>query len=302
MQIKGHSLKVVLMRILVCIKQINNDGGMNRFDEFALEEALKIRDAASEQSGEQVTVDVVSAGGAKVCKVIRRAFGMGADKGFHVEIPDYAQQSGYVSPLTTALLLSVAASKMHYDLILTGIMSQDMMQGAVGPMLAGILGFPCVTGVVKIKLPYENHGLDNDFPKSRAKHENGLMSIPCHGRIPVGTEYANGFYITVEREMENRFVDCLKIRLPAVLTVQAGINVPRYPRLSNLLASKQKTIIVISGSDPSFQEIFPRKMKIKERYISMEKPGKVRESRVIDGALSDVVRQFIDFLQEKRLM
>ncbi len=260
---------VWFVKILVCLKQVNDNGDMNRFDEFALEEALKIRAELSEQGNDNVGVDIVTAGSLNSFKVIRRAFGMGADRGFHIVIPEKIRVKEYISPFIIASYLYIVASAYNYDMIFTGIMSQDMMNGATGSMLAEILGFPCVTGVVRIKV-------SPDQDKS----------------ILIDPPYNHDNYVYIEREMENGFIETLKIQIPCVLTIQSGINIPRYPCLSNLLAAEQKEIITIKDT----QAFLPEQVRPKELYISMENPEKIREGRVLKGSLSEVASRFMEFL------
>ena len=145
------------MKLLVCVKQIPDpdapagvnadgrwveiDGGafvMNRFDCFALEEALRIREEIPE-----TRIDVVSVGPERVETVLRRALGMGADHGIHI----LTECDGYLSPFATATWIAAHVRACHYDLILTGIMSGDDMNGQVGPLIAEMLHLPCATSV-----------------------------------------------------------------------------------------------------------------------------------------------------------
>ena len=213
------------MKIIVCIKQVGDDGDMNRFDEYALEEALSLKEQKNTLISEPTSVDVVTAGPPDAEKIIRRAFGMGADKGYHIVTKD----TEYTSSFMTASWLSAVTKKASYDLVLTGIMSEDMMAGQTGPLLAGLMGYPCATGVVKTRLPSDNT------------------------------------IIEVEREMEEGFRHCLSILLPAVLTIQAGINIPRYPCLSNMLAAKQKQIIRLRPAD-----LFPEPVQARESYVGVD--------------------------------
>ncbi|MDA3790016.1 MAG: electron transfer flavoprotein subunit beta/FixA family protein [Desulfobacula sp.] len=246
------------MKILVCIKQVGDGGDMNRFDEHALEQALLLKEQQDVLISGMNRVDVVTAGPPGAEKIIRRAFGMGADRGYHIVTED----SGYISSFMTASWLAAVAKKTSYDLILTGIMSEDMMAGQTGPMLAGIMGFPCATGVVKTTLLTTDNAIE------------------------------------VEREMENGFRDCLVIRLPAVLTIQAGINIPRYPCLSNMLAANKKQIITLTTAD-----LFPGTIpKARETCVGMEDPKKTRVGRLLEGSLSDKAEQVLIFLREKNLI
>ena len=245
------------MKILVCIKQVSDSRDMNRFDAHALEQALLFKEQLNPAMGNPVLVDVVTSGPAGAEKIIRRALGMGADRGYHIVTEDL----NYVSSFVTATRLSAVASKTPYDLILAGIMSEDMMAGQTGPMLAHILGLPCATGVIKT---------------SRVLPDNTME---------------------IEREMENGFRDSLLIRLPAVLTIQAGINTPRYPRLSSMLAANQKQIICMTEVD-----LFPEPVREREICISLEDPEKMRAGRILEGSLSDKAAQLFSFLREKDLI
>ena len=245
------------MKILVCIKQVGDDGEINRFDVHALEEALYIKDQLGAQKSDLVTVDVVTVGPPDAAKIIRRAFGLGVDSGYHI----VTHESEYVSSFVTASRLEAVAKKIPYDLILTGIMSVDMMAGQTGPMLAKIMGLPCATGVVKTSLP------------------------------------SSANMIEVERELENGFRDCLAIRLPAVLTIQAGINTPRYPRLSNMLAAGQKQITILKEV-----ELFPEPIQAKEICTGLEFPQKTRSGQMLEGSLADMAEQLFAVLTEKDLI
>jgi len=243
------------MNILVCIKQVGNDGEMNLFDRHALEEALLIKEQFATKIPESITITVVTAGPTTAAKVIRRAFGLGADRGYHI----ITKNSEYTSSLVTAYHLAAVAQRTHYNLILTGIISADMMAGQTGPMLARILEIPCATGVVKTNLNLKDN------------------------------------LIEVERERENGWRDIIAIDLPALLTIQAGINTPRYPRLSNMLAAGQKDIITIAET-----EIEPTPTR--ETYIGLENPEKTRAGLMLDGSLFDKAQQLFTILKEKNLL
>lgn len=147
------------MRILVCVKQVTDPesitvteapGGcivsegelrMNRFDEFAVEAAVRIK-----ESGAAAAVDVLTLGPAEAVAVIQRSVGMGADRGVHL----LAAEGDASSPGAAARRIARFAKCRTYDLILTGSMSEDGMSGQVGPMIAGYLTRPCATQVISI--------------------------------------------------------------------------------------------------------------------------------------------------------
>lgn len=256
------------MKLLVCVKQIpdpdapvrvNADGGwvdidggtfvMNRFDGFALEEALRIREEIPD-----TRIDVVSVGPERVEAVLRRSLGMGADHGIHI----LTESDGYLDPFATATWIAEYARTCNYDLILTGVMSGDDMNGQVGPLVAEMLHLPCATSVIFRRM------------------------MPESGRI------------YVEREMEGGLRDALEIKLPALLTLQSGINQPRYPSLSRMLrANRHPLDKVLSGS----LELPPLHLSILETTL----PQKMRAGLILEGTAREKANQLLDILQNRSM-
>lgn len=148
------------MKILVCLKQvphqdarldIRQDGAwieeqgikfqINTYDEYALEEALRIKDA------EEAEVVVVSVGPDSVSKELLHALGMGADRAIHVKDPE-AEGS---DALGIARILAAVAAQERPDLVFAGMMSDDGNFAAVPPMLAELMGVPHTTAAVGIE-------------------------------------------------------------------------------------------------------------------------------------------------------
>ena len=149
------------MNIVACVKQVPDteaqikvkpdgsgieEGGikwvMNPYDEFAVEEALKLK----EKSGGEVTV--VSVGPARAMETIRTALAMGADKGIHISDPTLDGADGY----TTAAALAAAIKGIPHDIIFCGQRAIDDDSAQVGAILAELLGIPQVTVVTKFEL------------------------------------------------------------------------------------------------------------------------------------------------------
>ncbi|HOQ10426.1 MAG: electron transfer flavoprotein subunit beta/FixA family protein [Syntrophomonadaceae bacterium] len=205
------------MKILVCIKQVPDQESrpmvnvqrtwaeygdktaywINRYDEHAVEEALRIKDIMPETS-----IDIVSIGPQRVTSAIKRCIEMGADQGFHL----YYDRMEYVSPSLKSQLIAEFCRNRKYDLILTGVMSEDTMSAQTGPMIAARLGIPSATSVIKLDV------------------------------------HATGGYIRVERELEAGHRCSLDLALPALIAVQSGINRPRYPSFSNVMRAKNTEI------------------------------------------------------------
>ena len=148
------------MKIMVCLKQvphqdarldIDADGTwikednikfeINSYDTYALEEALRAKDAA------EAEVVVVSIGPDRVTQALRTALGMGADRAVHVKD---AEANGS-DALGVAKILGAVAKEENPDLIYMGMMSEDGNFAAVAPMLAEVVGIPHTTAASKIE-------------------------------------------------------------------------------------------------------------------------------------------------------
>ncbi len=274
------------MKILVCAKFVpdtdhliikESEGGkavigdlseyrMNRFDEFAVEEAVRIK----EQSG-GVIVDVLTVGPEPSKDVLRRAMGMGADNGIHLAV----RGEQYLSPMVVAAGIADYAREKDYNLILTGAMSEDMMNGQVGPMVASFSGLPCATQVILLRL---SSGRRNDQSEENPDASSDWVAV------------------YVEREIEGGNREMLEIDLPAVIAVQTGINEPRYPSLSNLLrANKQEIETIALGGDNSV-------LKAPEDLVSTIVPPKMRAGRHVEGSAAEKAEQLLLILHDKALI
>jgi electron transfer flavoprotein beta subunit len=258
------------MKILACVKQVPepetdvrvDDRGrwahlrhhptlqMNRYDACAVELAVRCKEIDPETE-----VDVVTVGPESSEAVLRRAMGMGADNGIHVQI----DSEGYRSPFSTAVWIAGVATRKRYDLILSGVMSEDLMQGLVGPLTAGHLDVPCITSVTEL--------IRVDSPAE----------------------------ITVERELESGYRERLAVTLPAVLTIQSGVYLPRYPVLSKLLNANRREIQKFTPGD--FPPAPPRLI-----CRSTELPQKTRAGRVLAGSTADKARHLYDIFREKAFL
>ncbi len=158
------------MDIVVCVKSVANRDNpirvdhsgkwveveplfvdqMNRYDEYALEQALLIKDTLDDVRVHAVTV------GTKDCiSALKRAIGMGADSNIHIE----TETPGYVSPRMIAEGLFQVLAPRSFDLIITGAISEDAGQGLVGPMLAELLSIPSATSCTSVRLPSDNKAI-----------------------------------------------------------------------------------------------------------------------------------------------
>jgi electron transfer flavoprotein beta subunit len=123
----------------VSIKKDDIKWVINPYDEFAVEEALRIREA---QGG---SVSILSVGSEKTVEAIRTALAMGADKGILINVPDADIYDG----LTTAKLLSAALKEIPFDIIIAGQRAVDDDNFQVGPATAEFLNIPHISMVIK---------------------------------------------------------------------------------------------------------------------------------------------------------
>ncbi|WP_043934949.1 electron transfer flavoprotein subunit beta/FixA family protein [Bacillus sp. EB01] len=126
--------------------KINEDGAefiINPYDEYAIEEAIRVRDA---QGGE---VTVVSVGSEEAEKQLRTALAMGADKAVLINTEDDVENG---DQFTTAKILAEFLKDKEADLILGGNVAIDGGSGQVGPRVAELLDIPYVTTITKLEI------------------------------------------------------------------------------------------------------------------------------------------------------
>ncbi len=258
------------MKILVCVKQVidieqqidiredhlwiaeNEDTRyhMNYFDEFAVEEAVRIK-----EQHENVFIDALTMGPAGAETTLRRALALGADNAVHIR----QAKNGFLCAEETAFNIAEFISANSYDLILFGVMSEDAMQSLTGPMTAALCGLPCAAAVVEQTLNMKEK----------------TITVVC--------ELAGGLHETV------------RLPLPTALTVQSGINQPRYASLSNRLRAKSQAI----------QSIIPKadgRLKLRQQSLSVFAPARTGAGEFIHGNSKEKAARLIDILHQKSLI
>jgi electron transfer flavoprotein beta subunit len=210
------------MKILVCIKQVpdmasrfkvNGSGiwydevdlafRMNEYDEYAVEQAVQLK----EHLGNETDITVLSIGPDRVIELIKKALAMGCDRGVHIR--DNAAYGK--DPWQIASTIAEFARDKNFELIFTGMQSQDRGSAQVGSILAELLGITCVTTVISFAI--------------------------------------NDKVITAKRELEGGVKAVVKFSLPALVTCQLGLNTPRYPTLPNIMKAKKKELLTLPVTD-----------------------------------------------------
>jgi electron transfer flavoprotein beta subunit len=235
------------MKIAVCLKQVpshdwqprvndqktwvrdqNATFELNEPDAYALEEGLRLK----EKSGGEVVV--CSAGPARVSQALREALARGADRAVHVEDA-----------------LASAMRDEQFDLVLTGLQSDDQGSAQTGVMLAELLGIVSATIIMEIEV------------------QDGSLRV--------------------KRELEGGWFQWVGVPLPALLTIQSGINQLRYATLKGIMAAKKKEIRKVappSGGPP------------RQQIVSLYVPEKRKHTEMIGGAAADAAKTLVKLLRE----
>ena len=224
------------MKILVCLKQVPqkdaplklNESGtwiredvsyeVNEPDAYALEEGLRQK----EKHGGEVCV--ITAGPVRAQQVLREALAKGADRAIHLEDDAFVGLDAF----STARALAAAIKDEQFDLIFTGLQSDDYGFAQTGVILAELLGWPHATIIMQIE-----------------KTDGGIK---------------------VKRELEAGYFQFVDMPAPAVLTIQSGINKLRYATLIGIKQAKNKPLRKVALAEVE-QAMGTNLQKIERMYI-----------------------------------
>jgi electron transfer flavoprotein beta subunit len=231
------------MKILVCIKQVPqkdaplkmNEAGtwiredvsyeVNEPDAYALEEALRQK----EKHGGEVVV--VTAGPARSQQVLREALAKGADRAIHLVDDSFASMDSVSTARAIAAAIGGEGGAAAFDMIFTGLQSDDYGFAQTGVLLAEILGWPHATIIIGIE-----------------KSENGVR---------------------LKRELEAGHYQFMDMPLPCVLTIQSGINKLRYATLIGIKQAKNKPVKQVTLADVQ-EKLGTRLQKIERLYVPVK--------------------------------
>ncbi|MGD8367378.1 MAG: electron transfer flavoprotein subunit beta/FixA family protein [Desulfobacterales bacterium] len=259
------------MEILVCVKrvpdtseneiEVRGDGtdierddlvySVNEWDNYAVEEAIQIRDKV----GGSVTV--VSVGDQETEEVIRREMAMGADNGIHLMDDAFDGSDGK----GVAAALKALVEKGNYDLILTGAQADDGA-GQVGGMLAAMLDYPFASLV-------------------------NLIEIIDDKKIKVGREIAGG-----NQEMN-------EMDLPCVLSIQTGINEPRYVGIRGIRKVASVEIPVQGAGDLGLDAAAVGGAAAKVKRLDYFVPELGEGAEMLEGSTEEIIEKLIEMLKAK---
>jgi len=242
------------MKILVCIKQVPDmeskfkvdDGGkwysktdlawrMNEYDAYAVEQAVQVKEQLKEGD-----ITVLCIGSDQVKETMKKALAMGCDRGAHIKDDDASGKE----PFAIAGAIAEYARDKGFDLIFTGMQSQDRGSCQVGVLVGEMLELPSVSTVVEFA------------------YEDGK--------------------IQVKRELEGGLKACVNMTTPAVITCQLGLNIPRYPTLPNIMKAKKKELL--STDITELLKVDARQETVKMYFPEKKGGGLVLEGEAADLA------------------
>jgi electron transfer flavoprotein beta subunit len=251
------------MKIAVCIKQVptrewqprlNDDQTWIRDQDASFEmnepDAYALEEALRLKEKHGGEVVVCSAGPARVAQVIREALARGADRAIHVEDDGLASADAF----TTSSALAAAMQDEQFDLTLTGLQSDDQGFAQVGVILAEKLGQPHATIIMDVEVTEDSKGLK------------------------------------VKRELEGGWFQWVAMPLPAVLTIQSGINQLRYATLKGIMAAKKKEIRKAG---------VPAGLAGKQKIASLYVPEKGKKTQLIAGSPSEAAKELVRRLRDE---
>ncbi|MDC0881897.1 electron transfer flavoprotein subunit beta/FixA family protein [Candidatus Marinimicrobia bacterium] len=215
---------------------------MNPPDSYAIEEAMNIKEKIGE--GEVV---IVSMGVDSVQKVIREALSKGADRGIHIQ----TEGTAYIDPLNTAKNIVSALDEENFDLILSGLQSDDTGMGQTGVLVGELLNMSTATLAIETDIDSEK--------------------------------------IRVKRELESGWFQWVTLESPASISIQSGINQPRYPSLKGIMGAKKKEIKVVPLS------LHETKQQVEKISI----PQKSKETEIINTDIDSSVKRIVEILKSE---
>jgi electron transfer flavoprotein beta subunit len=261
------------VKILVAVKQvaaldedfeIREDGrdvqedflirDLNEWDDFSLEEAVKIKEAAAQP----VEVVALSVAPEEADEALRKCLAKGADRGIRVWDDALAGSDS----IAIARVLAQVAKREQPDMMFAGVQSSDQAFASTGIATAAFLDWP-------------------------------------HAAVLTTLNYTPGANSAVfRRELEGGLLHEVEIQCPAVLTIQLGINTPRYASLRSIKQAAAKPIEVLSLSDLGLGAADVGEAGSHSRVRRMYIPDKGR-AQLIEGdaaqqaeRLAEIIREF----------
>jgi electron transfer flavoprotein beta subunit len=259
------------MRIAVCIKQVPDTEArlrVGRDGRWIAEEDLPFGINESDEYALEEALTLAEASGGEVVVYslgpdrVREALRKALALGAAraVHLKDEAFEGG--DPLAVGRALAKAVAREEYDLVLTGSQSDDLGYGGTGSVIAGHLGWP-------------------------------------HAWLVMGVEVEDGGTVKVKREMESGMNEIFRMKLPAVLEVQAGINHPRYASLKGIMQAKRKEIASVGRAELGLAEGEAGAAGSRVEILAVEFPRAGQAAKIIEGDAAAAAAQLVELLRSE---
>ena len=251
------------MKICVLVKQVPNEDAVikiapdgngitednltfctNEPDTYALEEALQMKEAYPNSE-----VVVCTLGKSSASQILKEALAKGADRAIFIN-----DDKNYNDALSAAKIIANVLSNESFDLILSGLQSDDDGHGQTGLLLAELLDM-------------------------------------THASLVVGTEILDK-KIRVKKELESGWFQWAEMDLPASISIQSGLNKPRYASLKGIMGAKKKPMDNIEGSQIEISNV--NNVNIEKVYL----PQKSKETHYIEGDTDSIVDGIVKVLKD----
>lgn len=260
------------MKIVVPVKQVAQldedfemrDDGLDVDPDF-IEWDLNEWDAFSLEAAVQICeasgdgeVVVLTVGDDEAEEQLRTCLAKGADRAIRVW-DDSLEDADAIS---VARVIAAAVERESPDLVLCGVQSSDSVNAAAGVATAGFLGMPRVAVVAEVAYDQSS-----------------------------GT-------VTVARELEGGTLQELRVRTPALLTVQTGINEPRYATRRAIKNAKEKPLDELTLEDLGLDADAVAAAS-GSRVVEMAHPPKSEGAETLDGSAEEIAGRIIEIIKEK---
>jgi electron transfer flavoprotein beta subunit len=205
------------------------------------------------------SVTVLTLGLAEADETLRMCLAKGADQAVRLTDERFEGSDSFA----TARILAEAIKDMEYDLVLTGCMADDDWSAQVGVILAEMLGIP-------------------------------------HAALVVSTELEDGEEsMTVHRELEGGLHEVLEIELPALLTIQTGINEPRYASIFGIRKAMKKQIEVLDLDDLDLAEDAVGEAGSKTSLVKLFIPVVTAQATILEGSPEEVSGELVTIFKNE---
>ena len=255
------------MKIVVLMKQVPNEDAAikidsssnsimednvtfitNEPDTYALEEALLMKD--SMDNIEEVVVCTMGSSSAQ--QTIKDALAKGADRGIFISNPEQKYQDS----LYRAKIIAKVLEKENFDIVLSGLQSDDDGYAQIGILIAELLNMN-------------------------------------HASLVMGADFIDDLTVKVKRELENGWFQWSELKMPISLTIQSGLNQPRYASLKGIMGVKKKTIESYTLDDLDVDG------ESQTELIKLFNPEKTKVTEYIEGSNDEIVEKLVDILKNQ---